>query len=186
MIRFHLLKVTMNEKVLILLDSDVIIHLFKAEKISLLTELYPGRLRMLDVVLSELLKNRTMNKIVENLFLFKQVDEIAFPIELFNEQIKLKNKIKGEGESACLIYCKHNKHIIASSNTHDIVPFCEENAITYLTTLDIFTVAVDRQIITKKEANEFIKMILSKNSFLCCSSIEEHIKKHFKKDKLMY
>jgi alanine dehydrogenase len=38
----------MSSKVLILLDSDVVIHLFKAEKISLLNELFPGRIRMLD------------------------------------------------------------------------------------------------------------------------------------------
>lgn len=33
-----------SEKVLILLDADVVIHLFKAERISLLDELYSGRL----------------------------------------------------------------------------------------------------------------------------------------------
>ncbi|MDP4225129.1 MAG: hypothetical protein Q8910_01970 [Bacteroidota bacterium] len=177
---------TVNEKVLILLDSDVIIHLFKAGKISLLFELYPDRLRMLDVVLNELLKNRTVNKIVENLFLLKQVTVISYPTELLNEYVRLKDKIRGEGERACLIYCKHNQHIIASSNTSDIIPFCEENSIAYLTTLDIFSVAIHRKLITQNEANEFIKVILSKNSFLCCSSIDEHIKRHFKNDKLLY
>jgi len=70
---------TQSEKVLILLDADVVIHLFKAERISLLKELYSGRLRMLDVVHNELLNNRTVNKVIENLFLFKHVEEIIFP-----------------------------------------------------------------------------------------------------------
>jgi hypothetical protein len=179
-----------SEKVLILLDADVVIHLFKADKLSLLDELYKGRLRMLDIVLAELLHNRTINKVVENLFRFKQIEEITFPTisnpAMFSEYVKLKSAIRGDGERACLLYCKYFKQIIASSNTSDIVPFCEENDIAYLTTLDIFTVAIERGKISKKDVTNCIKMIFDKGSYLCCNSIEEHGKKHFKKEKLLY
>jgi hypothetical protein len=185
-----LLRMTTSEKVLILLDADVIIHLFKADKITLLNELYKGRLRMLDIVLAELLNNRTINKIIENPFRFKQIEEITFPTisnpAMFSEYIKLKSTIKEDGERACLLYCKYFKQIIASSNTSDIVPFCEENNIAYLTTLDILTVAIERGKISKKEADECIKLIFDKGSYACCHSIEEHGKKHFKREKLLY
>lgn len=180
----------MSNAVLILLDSDVVIHLFKAERISLLNELYPGRLRMLDVVHAELLKNRTINQVVENLFRFKQVEEIIFPTtknpEIFLEFVKLKSKITGDGERASMLYCKYFGQIIASSNTRDIIPFCAENSIAYLTTPDILCIAVSKGKITEKEANECMKTIFAKESFLCCRTIDEHLKHHFDTCKLLY
>lgn len=181
---------TKSNEVLILLDADVVIHLFKADRISLLDELYKGRLRMLDVVLEELLKNRTVRSIVESLFTFKQVTELKFPTtsnaDLFKEYISLKESIKGNGERACLLFCKYSQHIIASSNTKDIVPFCNDHSIAYLTTLDILSVGVHRNKISRTEANECIQKIISNGSYLCCNSIEEHINKHFDKVKLSY
>jgi hypothetical protein len=176
-----------DSKVLILLDSDVVIHLFKADKITLLNELYPKRIRMLDIVCNELLKNKTVRGFVQNLFQLKQVEEIRFPMPLFNEFKQLKSKMYGEGERACLVYCKHNAHIIASSNTSDIVPYCIEHSIAYLTTLDIFAVAINRGLITHADANELIKTITYKNeSYLCCKTIENHLYEHFDKGKLLY
>ncbi|MBU0488381.1 MAG: hypothetical protein KKA07_06395 [Bacteroidetes bacterium] len=173
-------------KVLILLDSDVVIHLFKAEKISLLMELFPQRVVMLDYVYEELMKNPTVRSFVENLFLWKQVQEIKFPIALFNEFKLLKSRMAGIGERACLVYCKHNNHIIASSNTKDIVPYCTEHSIAYLTTLDIFAVAVERKKMTVDEANNLIqKITLNNESYLCCYAIEAHLKYHFKVEKLL-
>ena len=184
------LKMTQTEKVLILLDADVVIHLFKAERISLLDELYSGRLRMLDVVLAELLNNRSVNKIVESLFLFRHVEEIKFPTisnpALLQEYVKLKHEIEGDGERASLLYCKYFRQIIASSNTRDIVPFCETNSIAYLTTLDLFAVAVDRGKMSINEVDTCINLIIYQKSHLCCHSLDEHIRKHFKREKLLY
>lgn len=183
----HLLTMTKSNEVLILLDADVVIHLFKADKISLLNELYPHRVRMLDYVKSELQENPTIRSIVENLFTWKQVQEIKFPLALFKEFKSLKSKMEGKGERACLVYCKHNAQIIASSNTKDIVPYCEEHSIAYLTTLDLFTVAIHRGKLTPAEANALIqKITLNKESYLCCPTIEIHQTHHFKQEKLLY
>ncbi|TAF73184.1 MAG: hypothetical protein EAZ53_13625 [Bacteroidetes bacterium] len=181
----------MNNKVFILLDADVVIHLYKGNKISLLNELYFGRLRMLDIVLTELLNNRTIRDTVENLFRFKQVEEIKFPTtshaDLLKEYIALKNTIIGNGERASLLFCKYNNHVIASSNTKDILPFCNKNKIAFLTTLDILAVAVQKSKIQIIEANECIKQIIKNNeSHLFCHDIEEFMSKHFDKEKLSY
>lgn len=176
-----------SNKVLILLDADVVIHLFKAGEITLLNELYPQRMRMLDYVRNELLENPTIKGIVENLFLYKQVEEIIFPLSLFNEFKKLKEQMDGVGERACLVYCKHNAQIIASSNTKDIVPYCTQHNIAYLTTLDVFAVAINKGKMTNAEANKLIKKITHNNeSYLCCDTIEAHLKYHFKPEKLLY
>lgn len=50
----------------ILLDAEVIIHFYKADRLSLLQELYKGRLLVLDFVLEELLRNKTIAPYVEN------------------------------------------------------------------------------------------------------------------------
>jgi predicted nucleic acid-binding protein len=181
----------MSKKVLILLDADVVIHLLKADKISLLNELYPGRLRMLDVVLSELRNNRTINSVIDNLFIFKQVEELTFPTTsnptLFREYLSTKNQINGDGERACLLYCKHHQHIIASSNTTDIVPFCKEHSLAYLTTLDILSVAVHKNKITRDEANSCIQKVIFKGeSYLPHHDINKYINNHFDTNKVQY
>lgn len=176
-----------ESKVLILVDSDVIIHLFKADKISLLNELYPKRIRIIDIVLSELLKNPTTRGIIENLFLYRQVEEVILPPNLYDEFISLKSRMKGPGERAILVFCKNNNHIIASSNTSDIGPFCEENNMCYLTTLDIFNIAIERKLMTETEVDLCISKITKNNeSYVCCKTIGDHRKFHFNKEKLLY
>lgn len=177
---------TASNKVLVLLDADVIIHLYKADKVTLLNELYPKRIRLLDIVLEELHNNPTMCGVIDNLITFKQVEVIDFPFSLMNEFNALKHTVDGKGERACLVYCKHNHHIIASSNIKDIKPYCEKSGIAYLTTLDLFCIAIEKQIITKIEANKLIRKITSKQSYLCCSSIEQHFTQHFDRSKLLY
>lgn len=181
---------TSNRDVLILLDADVIIHFYKAERLSLLQELYPGRLRVLDVVLNELLRNPTIKSHVQNLITFQIVKEITFSIansELFNEFISLEHTITGDGERACLVYCKYYRNIIASSNTRDILPFCTAHDICFLTTLDLLTIATKRGKVTVDEADQMItKITENEGSYLCCKSIQEHQRLHFDNLKLFY
>lgn len=174
-------------RVLILYDADVLIHLLKADKVSLLNELFPNRIRVLDIVLAELLANRTTRGIIENIFKFKQAEEIKFPQNLYQEFKNLKDTISGPGERATLVYCRHNSQIIASSNTKDIVPYCVEHGISYLTTLDIFCIAIHREIMTTHEVNSCILAITKDNgSFLCCNSIADHLRYHFDSNKLLF
>lgn len=168
----------------ILVDADVLIHLFKADKISLLNELYPKRVFMLDIVLSELKENRTIRNNIDSILLFSGIQELQFPTSsnpnLFRQFLALKKQIKGDGESACLVYCKHHSDIIASSNTKDIKPYCEEHGMAYLTTLDILCVAFHKGLLAEEETNLLIQKITYNNeSHLCCKSIEEHKRLHF-------
>lgn len=180
----------MNEKVLVLLDSDVLIHLFKASKLSLLGTLFPGRLRILDIVLNELRNNRTAVSFIDSLFVFGGFEEIRFPMsdpKLLSEFANLTGPLgKGTGESATLIFCKYNHHIIASSNTVDIKPYCDLNQMSYLTTLDIFCIAVHRNEMTEVEADAAIQEIKRNNSYLPTNNLSDYRNSHFKAEKLLF
>lgn len=175
----------------ILIDADVLIHLFKAEKISILNELYPNRVFILDIVLSELKENRTIRNNIDSIMIFSGIKEIRFPTTsnptLFREFLALKKEILGDGERACLVYCKHHQDIVASSNTKDIKPFCEQYNMAYLTTLDILCIAIAKNKMTDEEANVLIQKITANNeSYLCCNSIEDHRSRHFDAVKIHY
>lgn len=169
----------MSNKVLILIDADVLIHLFKADKVSLLNELYPKRLRMLDIVLNELRNNQTIRKQIDGIFRFSGIVEIPLPTtsnpELFREYVRLKSTIDGDGERATLVYCKYHQHIIASSNTKDIIPFSQAHSIAYLTTLDIFAIAIHKGLMTNSEVNNCIQKITQNGSYLKANTIEQYL-----------
>ena len=180
-----------KDEKLVLLDSDVIIHLFRAERLSLLQELYPDRIIILDVVYLELLQNPTINKQIENLLRFKQAKIYDFPTqndEVMKEYIFLtQSQLKGKGESACMAVCRFDKNILASSNLRDIKPYCTQHNIQYLTTLDLLAIAFQRQVISEADADQCIKDIKANGSRLPhYSSISAFISKEFDKDKLKY
>ncbi|WP_439490634.1 hypothetical protein [Algoriphagus sp.] len=147
---------------------------------------------MLDIVLSELKENRTIRNNIDSILFFSGIQELQFPTtsnpKLLHEFLTLKKETKADdGESACLVYCKHHSDIIASSNTKDIKPYCEKHGMAYLTTLDILCVAVHKGLLTDTEANQLIKKITHNDeSHLCCKSIEEHRKLHFEPIKVSY
>jgi hypothetical protein len=181
----------MSNKPKILVDADVLIHLFKAEKVSILTDIFKGRLFMLDIVVDELRGNPTIKSNLDAIFLFSNIKEISFPTTsneaMFGEFVGLKRQIVGDGERATMLYCKYNQDVIASSNTKDIIPYCKEHSIGYLTTLDILCIAIAKHKITESEADECIRKITRDGkSFLCCPSIKLHMSSHFDTTKYQY
>jgi len=174
---------------LILVDADVIVHLFKAERLSLLQELFPKRILLLDVVYNELLKNPILKDKVQNLIIFKQANLFAFPTsncDILNEYNRLRNS-KGEGESACMAVCRYKKNILASSNLLDIKTYCQQHSIEYVTTMDILAIAYKKGKITVAEADLAIYDIKTKGSRLPkFDKIEDYISREFDKEKLKY
>jgi predicted nucleic acid-binding protein len=178
---------TEGHEKLILIDADVIIHLFKAERLTILKELYEGRIYVLDYVLEEL---KSMAPFQLGIILgLKILQEMKFPtnrIEVLLEYNKLK-KTMGKGESACMAVCRYQKDILASSNLKDIKPYCEEHQIEYLTTLDILAIAYLKKKMTSAEIDHCIYQIKSKQSRLPrYDKIEDFIKVEFDKEKINY
>ncbi|MCA0427067.1 MAG: hypothetical protein LCH37_06495 [Bacteroidetes bacterium] len=69
-----------NSEKFILLDSDVVIHFSKAGMVSLLKQLFPNRLLILDVVVKELMRKQSFRHEMENILKFKIASEIPLPI----------------------------------------------------------------------------------------------------------
>lgn len=123
--------------------------------------------------------------------MFSGITEIRLPTtsnpELLREYVNLSKTIKGDGERATLLYCKFYRHIIASSNTKDIIPFSKEHSIAYLTTLDIFAIAIKRGLMTNAAVNDCILKIPHNNeSYLISKTIDEYLNNHFQSEKYLY
>ena len=162
------------ERVKIVLDADVIIHFSKGSLLSLLPQIFPEYdYIVLDKVYNELasVKSQLDNQIQFFGNIKKEVFEPT--IEIMREYAQLK-KTFGDGESACMAYCRYTANIIGSSNLKDIKNYCTEHKITYLTTLDFLYYAWYRKLLTEDDCKTFINDVVSKGSRL--SMIESIIK----------
>lgn len=160
----------------ILLDADVIIHFCKGDSILILPKIFKEEKVILDVVFSELKKRHSLKKYYVNLINFNLFREISFDTE--NDVIKEYARLTkhfGKGESACLAYCRFHKDIIGSSNTRDIIKYCEDNNITYLTTMDFLAEAYKSGIMSKAECDLFIYNVILKGSILPYNSLDEFL-----------
>lgn len=160
----------MANKTKIVLDADVIIHFIKADRFSLLLDIFPEyQYLILDVVYNEVTKQREAKTQIDNTlhFFSSRISNIKFDPkgESIREYARLLQTL-GRGESACMVYCRDNRDVLGSSNLRDIKLYCSENGITYLTTLDFLYYAFVRNKITKEECDSFIEMVIRKDSKL--------------------
>lgn len=130
---------------------------------------------ILDVVRSELCKNRNYQTYFTNLVSFGLIQEITFSndLRILQEYARLK-KTFGDGESACMAYCKHHKDILASSNLRDIKDYCTEHAIEYLTTMDFLYEAFQTALMDEAACDYFIYEVKSQGSKLPVDTIKAY------------
>lgn len=162
-------------KTKIVLDADVVIHFIESKYLSKLYLIYPAyQYVILDIVLEkELCCKETKDYINRYLTAFPNHIKVEnwFPAgEVLKEYAKLL-KVYGLGESASMAYCKFNNNVIASSNIRDVKSYCEDNQITYLTTMDLLWEAYTSKIMTEDECNDFIANVLATDSKLPVSKI---------------
>lgn len=171
----------MTTKTKIVLDSDVVIHFAKGGLLSKMLDIFPEyQYVILDVVYDELCLNHSLKIQIENTFIFfsNRFIKIKFDPKGNSrlEYARLRNSLLlGKGESACMIYCRENKDVLASSNLKDIKKYCEENQIAYLTTVDFLYYAYIRNKLTTQEIDQFIIDVKNKGSKLPDIDIEKYI-----------
>ncbi|MCF8380157.1 MAG: hypothetical protein K9H49_11305 [Bacteroidales bacterium] len=169
------MEIKINVKAKILIDADVLIHFIKGEQTGILHKIFPNELYLIDIVFEEVFKYSSQRVNIENLIRFGIVREIKLDdsgFEIKSEYHRLtgsKGGNRGKGESAIMSYCRYNADIIASSNLADIVDYCNEYGIIYITTMDFLAEAFRKKILTEKECDEFIKRVKSKGSRLIAS-----------------
>lgn len=164
---------------LILLDADVISHFINGGQFALLPTIFPYKKVLLDVVANELRASYKFKNYIDNVISSGLIQEITFQgdKQITMEYAKLIRTF-GKGESACMAYCKFNKDILASSNLKDITAYCEENNITYVTTMDFLVEALNSKKITEKDCDNFISTVKAVGSKLPVNNISEYISKY--------
>ena len=163
-------------KIQIVLDADVVIHFSKGGLLSLLPRIFPDyEYVLLEVVHEELLSD-IRTQIDHQMALLKNITLLPFAPrgEMLREYAMLRSRF-GKGESACMAYCLFTHNVIGSSNTRDIRAYCQENQITYLTTIDFLWYAWRKHLMTTDEVNAFISEVRSKGSKLREVDIEKYV-----------
>ena len=162
-------------KIQIVLDADVVIHFAKGGLLSQLPSIFPDyEYVLLETVYQELKSIRP--QVDKQMMLLKNITLLPFAPrgEMLREYAMLRSRF-GKGESACMAYCLFTHNVIGSSNVRDIRAYCEENKITYLTTIDFLWHAWHKHLLTTAEVKTFISDIKSKGSILPDVDIEKYV-----------
>lgn len=157
-------------KTKVVLDADVIIHFAKGGRLAMLPKILPEfKFLVLDVVKREIpmLLLAELNRIIER---DKSIQEEAFgktagEIKEFARLTASNGMALGKGESACMVYCRYHHDVVGSSNIKDITNYCQQFGITYLTTNDLLYYAIQRGLLSKQEAADFIADVRKKGSY---------------------
>ena len=133
---------------------------------------------ILNNVHNELCSYRSLKQFYEGVVERTNITFEKFPennTELVLEYARLKKDGCGEGESASMAYAKHNNYILASSNISDVKDFCKSNNITLITTMDILYEALINNILSEEGCDDFIRVVVSKDSKLPYKTMQEYI-----------
>ncbi len=169
----------MKSKVKIVIDADVIIHFIKGESLHLLPKIFPNyQFVILDRLLNKELRGEQFTKnYLDNFFKFfpNAITEIQWNpnYEMLKEFAEL-NKRYGMGESMCMVYCKFNNDVIASSNITEITNYCDSNNIQYITTMDFIAQALKIGLMSEAECDLFLTTVIAKKSTLPFNKISKY------------
>ena len=163
-----------SKKVKIVVDSDVLIHFAKGSVLSALPSIFPEyEYVILSNVYDEVV---SLHSQLDNQIQFLKnivLEEFAPTGDMLLEYANLCNKF-GDGESACMAYCKFSHDVVGSSNLKDIKNYCKSNNITYVTTLDFLYYAFKRKVFSADECNKIIQDIRTHGSKLPDITIEKY------------
>lgn len=151
----------------IVLDADVIINFSRASILPQRADILENYdFIVLDKVYNEILGS-TKRELDNNVHLLKKIAIVSFPAnrDMIREYARLVRTF-GNGESACMAYCKFTDDVVGSSNFKDVSDYCKNNDITYLGTVDFLYYAVKNEIMTEEEATKSMNDMITKGSRL--------------------
>ena len=167
-----------KQKTKIVIDSDVIIHFIKGCQLPMLHTIFPEyEYVILDIVLNDELRKNSKTKAYLDAYLkiSNAITEIEWaPDYKMMAEFALLKKKYDLGESACMVYCKFNDDVLASSNVKDIKKYCDDNNIKYFTTMDFLWEAYATELLTEKECDDFIAEVKRKGSKLPVDKITHY------------
>ena len=154
-------------KVEIVIDADVLIHFSRGSYLSLLPEIFPEYTYVILSVVYDEVKPPIRVQLDNTVSLLGKMKVRDFePKGYMKCEYAMLRKKYGKGESACMAYCKYTNNVIGSSNLKDIKNYCEQNGVTYLTTIDFLYYAIRRELMSIAEAQQFLSDVISQGSKL--------------------
>lgn len=160
-----------GKKTEIVLDADVINHFAKGGCLDMLPRILPEyQFVVLNIVKNELpiILQPMLDKLISREKTIKEVhfgDTDGEKKEYF--RLTATNGLHlGKGESACMVYCKYHHNVVGSSNTKDIIQYCNDNGIVFLTTNDFLYYALRRKLLTAEQISEFVTKVNSMGSYI--------------------
>ena len=173
----------MNYEVELVVDADFVSNFGWVDRIDIIIDQYTPNIILTDVVENEL-KNPKIEHIYSRLKIFidkgdiKQYSIISSS-EIGQEFISLSwQSALGDGESACLAYCKINGGLLGSNNLSDIYKYCLDNDIKIITTADVLKRAFEDKYISLAEGKEILAQMLKKERKIGYRTFEELLKTH--------
>ena len=167
--KFRVMESSNQSVKIILLDCDVVSHFIANNVLAdLPLILAPHQCVILDYVYAEVAARPMRLAFLEPLIKQGSILKMEFPednIDINKEfaRIKSKSPIIGDGERACMAVARYNKDIVASSNFRDVAPYCDCFDIFYLGTLDILSIAVQKEIYDERKCDSFIQEAIAYN-----------------------
>ena len=160
-----------GKKTKIVLDADVIIHFAKGGRLVLLPKILPEfQFMILDVVKREIppLFNSSLERMItrDKSLIEERFGLTSGEMREFAALTAASGLGLGKGESACMVYCLYHNDVLGSSNLRDVRQYCDDHGITYLTTVDFLYYAIQRKVMTKEEADAFVKQVVATGSKL--------------------
>ncbi|MDE6662595.1 MAG: hypothetical protein K2K46_04545 [Lachnospiraceae bacterium] len=173
-------------------DTDCLCSFLWVGKEGILPLLYPGRITIPHPVYTELsnpriphLKNRLDSLLSENLASIQGIDINSEEFQTYfqlTEAPAAGHAIIGNGEASAIALAKSSHGIVASNNLSDITAYIEKFNLKNITTGDILTDALEKELIDEAQGNIIWTQMLSKRRRLGASSFTEYLKKHIAAD----
>ena len=160
-----------GKKTKIVLDADVIIHFAKGGRLALLPKILPEfQFMILDVVKREIppLFSSSLERMIvrDKILIEERFGLTSGEMREYAVLTAASGMGLGKGESACMVYCLYHHDVLGSSNLRDVRQYCDQHGITYLTTVDFLYYAIQRKLMTKEEADAFVKQVVATGSKL--------------------
>lgn len=177
-------------KNIIFYDSDCISSFLIINKPSLLKKLFE-KINVPKQVYDELSSQKSPKIIRKNVKKLKdekfiEIIEIDVLSHSFSTYQCLINGYWGDtignGEASVLALAIENDGIVASNNLSDIIQHIKEYNLGLITTPIILTKLFEKELISKKEANDIWNEMKKRNRKLPSKSFNEYYSKQFKKD----
>lgn len=165
----------------IILDADVIIHFYRGKRLPLLPHIFPNEFIICDILLEFEILPGPLNDILQDLIEKQEISVVELEqhehhLDILMEYSALLNRF-GKGESACMAYCKFSEDVIGSSNLKDILAYCRENSIHFITTMGFLRTAYETELLTEEECNLFVQKNIEMGSKLPCKTFTDFLER---------